>query len=122
VASSILRLQRSQSSAELLQFLYFNILLAFMSTEFVYLSLGLTNVLPFLFILSMFSLLLFHPSSSSHNPPTGVFWYSWLALCLHKNYKFHDCTTFATVRYPARVCRFSLRLYMKRPRRHDSPN
>jgi hypothetical protein len=43
LVSSVLRLQTSLSSANLLQFLHFNILLAPLSTAFIHLPLGLPN-------------------------------------------------------------------------------
>lgn len=113
LASSILRLQASLFSADLLQFLHFNILLSSLSTASYHLPLGLPTgllspVYPFGATWEPI-----HPSSPSHGPPTGIFsiLYSWLALFTCISYKFRNYTCFATVYLQTRVHKFFSELF-----------
>ena len=90
MASSVLHCQESLSSDDL-QFLHIIIIIiASLSTSCNLIPLGLPSSLLF----SMFpcSAVLGPLSSSSHDPPNGVFsiWYSWLAVFPFISYKFHD--------------------------------
>ena len=87
---SILCHQPFLSSADLLQFLHFNILLPSLPTAFKHLPLSLlTSVCPF-----SGSWAPFHPSFWSHDPPAGVFstWHSWLVPFPRIIYIFHHHT------------------------------
>jgi len=96
---SILRLQASLFSANLLQFLHFNILLASLSTVSNLSLWSFQLVFSLVFILAVLSWAPFPPPSPSQDPPTGVFsiWYSWLAPFSCTIYRFHYYTCFATV-------------------------
>jgi hypothetical protein len=70
---SILHLQASLFSANLLQFPHFNILLASLSTVSNLSLWAFQLVFSLVFILAVLSRAPFPPSSSSHDQPTGVF-------------------------------------------------
>jgi len=110
---SILRLQAPLFSADLIQFLHFNILLSSLSTTSYHLPPGLpTDLLSSMYPLGA-SWKSFHPSSPSHGPPTGTFsiLYSWLAPSTCISYKFSDCTCFPTVYLQTQIHKCFLELF-----------
>lgn len=73
LVSSILHLQAPLSSTELLQFPYFNVLLASLFTSSNHFPWAFQLIFSLLCILSVLPGAPFHPAASSYDPPTGVF-------------------------------------------------